>query len=1110
MITLVLVKNPFSPQDGREVKQTEAGKTLAELLQENAMEGVELQATVNGYSVKEKTEIRDGDFVVIYPVVAKGGKGGKGILGIIAAIALSVVSFGVGGLVGAGAWGASMASWGVMGYVAAAAVMFLGSTLIGRMTGQKVDNGRDGDTEEATYSWGGVTTMEGQNNPVALTYGLVKSGGQTIGKYTMASGNNDYLYWLVAAGEGEVEIEDIRLNDNPIILYKDVEWEVRRGTNDQKIISFFGDTHFTQNLSYNMETPDTWYESTAQGSATEGLIIKIECPNGLFHGTDSGNLTTNTVYVQIQIHGSDSEWHDISEFIHTRDGWDPARQAYAISGSSTKAVRREYRIDRIAPDEYTVRVRVTGREHSDSTRDGFNTYWTGLSSIIYDDFIYPCTALLGIKAKATDQLSGSPALSFKKMRSVVYVYVNGEYTTKRADNPAWACYDILHQCRALTNINTGDTEFEVRGVPAKLIRYEDFATWAAFCDEKNYYVNIEIISAGELIDVCNEKVAPIGHGRVVRFGTKYGCIFAHEQEPVQMFGMGNIKAGTFCEEFLKIADRANSVEVTFTNKDAGYERDVIAVYGETYNSDGYAKTAQVTMDGITKFSQAYREGVYQLLCNKYQLRTVTFEADIDAIACTIGDVVIIAHDVPQWKNSGRVESVTGASVLLPCEVADTNLNYVLQWRESETDTMHEEAVAIVESGNGWTTVALHSPLATIHAGDVFSVAVSETENKLFTIQSITRTQEFTRQISCIEYDARVFEEPENYDGDDEKERVFTVTIGQSAHQTIIVTKYKAGVDPIEYTESFAEQELGWFINVRITSESGYVYGNLIINGEDYAYSIDALPLNRNYYIVAEESESGRVAYINGSCNRWNLFADYWYYIFYADPLCSQGISKAGIINKLMLIDMRPIPAAYMCCLLGSDVSVNYQDMCTNVLKADVSQVNVDNCERLEYAFGNCTPLQWVIGLENWKTPYLKNMKCMFVNTAIEYIDMHDWTTPNLVNVRSCFSGCTSLKIADISGINTSGITDASSFFGGNTALEYVIMDSYDIKFSGDIVMPEGNSTVKYLVKESYVHDYKEHPNWAARASRIDSISNYNIVRSNGKIFVTPKEMGHGL
>ena len=91
MVTLIIVKNPFSPQDGREVKHIEAGKTLAELLRENAIDGVELQATINGYSVDEKTEIKDEDFIVIYPAVGKGDKGGKGILGIVAAIALSVV-----------------------------------------------------------------------------------------------------------------------------------------------------------------------------------------------------------------------------------------------------------------------------------------------------------------------------------------------------------------------------------------------------------------------------------------------------------------------------------------------------------------------------------------------------------------------------------------------------------------------------------------------------------------------------------------------------------------------------------------------------------------------------------------------------------------------------------------------------------------------------------------------------------------------------------------------------------------------------------------------------------------------------------------------------------
>ena len=37
---------------------------------------------------------------------------------------------------------------------------------------------------------------------------------------------------------------------------------------------------------------------------------------------------------------------------------------------------------------------------------------------------------------------------------------------------------------------------------------------------------------------------------VIPFGTKYGCIWDCAKQPVQMFGMGNICAGTFQEDFL--------------------------------------------------------------------------------------------------------------------------------------------------------------------------------------------------------------------------------------------------------------------------------------------------------------------------------------------------------------------------------------------------------------------------------------------------------------------------------------------------------------------------------------------------------------------------------
>ena len=755
MVTIVLVKNPFSPQDGREVKQIEAGTTLAELMQENAIEGVELQATVNGCSYEDK-EIKDGDFVVIYPVIAKGGgKGGKGILGIVFAVALSVVSFGIGGLVGAGAWGASMASWGVMGYVAAAAVMFLGSSLIGRgMAGQQIDNGSydngiSGDDSSPTYSWGGVQTMEGQNNPIALTYGKVKSGGQTIGKYVSVDGDDEYLNWLIACGEGSLSITDIKLNGNDISTYSGTECIIRTGENDQSIIPYFGDTYFTKSLSYHMTNVGQWYSSMAQGTATQGIIFKIECPSGLFHATDKGNFENNIIEFELQYRVKNGAWQSLGVF--------------AVYGNSRKAIRKEYRTMPLQPNEYEGRCRVLSIAFTDVTRSACDIYWTAITSVEDDAFSYPCTALIGIRAKATDQINGSPTLTFMKERSTVWVWNGTAYVEKPANNPAWACYDLLHQARRLKNIHTGQYEFEVRGAAKEVMRYEDFSAWANFCSSKQLYVNIEINASGEVLEVANTKIAPIGRGLVVRFGTRYGCIYDHVQAPVQMFGMGNIVSGTFNEEFMKVADRANCVEITFTNKDADYERDVLTIYGDTFDADGYAKTAQMTFDGIVDYQQAYREGMYQLYSNKYLLRTVSFEADIDSIACTVGDVVLVSHDVPKWANSGRIETIDGTTWTLPVELEDTESAYHIQWR-TVNDTLYVRDCTIVSSADGWTVITVQGEIPVDdppQAGDVFDLSLANIDSKPFVIKSITRAQDFRRRISCIEYNENIYNE--NYD-----------------------------------------------------------------------------------------------------------------------------------------------------------------------------------------------------------------------------------------------------------------------------------------------------------------------------------------------------------
>ena len=645
---------------------------------------------VNSKPIEPDVVIPDDSFVVIYPKVM-GGDSGKNILGTIAMIALSVVSAGI---VGSG-WAAMGIKAGTFAaYAASAAVMFIGGTLINRVFGQKVDTGNFGDFKnDATYSWDGIQTMEGQNNSIALTYGTVQSGGQTIGKFVDVLDNKEYLNWLVAAGEGPLTISNIQLNDNAASYYKDLTVETREGTNTQTVIPNFNDTYSTKQLGYQLLAEER--VDTVLGNASEGIITKVEFSNGLYYANDSGGLddawveilgeyrktgTENWIpfaygvdmapgtagisvingrmpsvgqysAVVVDRHGPEEllsktititypdgsqmsgtirigeELAEVGDFVvsasATTGTFSVVHKGARITAHQSSALRKEFRIDPLESAAYEVRMQVTARSHDvDSSRAAVRCWWSSLTSIVHDDFSYPNIALIGIKALATDQLSGTPTLKFLKTRPYVLVWnpTTEAYEEQASDNPAWACYDVLHQCSYLQDANTGAWEYDVRGIPAKYMLYDQFKAWADFCQEKNYKVNIELNTVGEMLATINNNIAAVGHGKVIRFGTRYGCIYDHVQQPVQMFGMGNIIAGSFQEEFMQTSDRANCVELTYMDAANDYNRETITIYSDTYDTDAEEKTAQATFDGITSYEQAYREGMYQLYSNLYLRR----------------------------------------------------------------------------------------------------------------------------------------------------------------------------------------------------------------------------------------------------------------------------------------------------------------------------------------------------------------------------------------------------------------------------------------------------------------------------------------------------------
>ena len=90
--------------------------------------------------------------------------------------------------------------------------------------------------------------------------------------------------------------------------------------------------------------------------------------------------------------------------------------------------------------------------------------------------------------------------------------------------------------------------------------------------------------------------------------------------------------------------------------------------------------------GCTSLEQAYKHGKHFLRCNKYEIRTVTIEAFTDAIACTVGDIILIQHDIPEWGEGGRVVAVSGHTITLDKEVSvQPGKNYQLLIRSNSTD-----------------------------------------------------------------------------------------------------------------------------------------------------------------------------------------------------------------------------------------------------------------------------------------------------------------------------------------------------------------------------------------------------------------------------------------
>lgn len=336
-----------------------------------------------------------------------------------------------------------LAGWTGIGAIAAGVLISLGvgfivggatALIIGPPAVPHIPELRDGDQGSSpTFGFQGIRNQTRIGAPVPVVYGLHRVGGQYLQVYTTNANDDSVLYALLAVSEGEIaSISGSEINGQPIANFRGVVTATRLGLNTQSALTLFGDA-ITAAYAADAALTTTFIVYTTIGTALTAFEILIQFPGGLFGVVkDTGELKTASVVVEVEYK------------LVTAGGW-TALPSVTYTEGKRAVLRRTIRKDGLAAGQYDLRIRRTTAESGSLTLvDAVRR--SAINEIVNDAHTYPNTALLGVQAVATDQLSGGlPNItSLVKGRSTLRVLSSlTAFTLSWTQNPAWIVFDML-------------------------------------------------------------------------------------------------------------------------------------------------------------------------------------------------------------------------------------------------------------------------------------------------------------------------------------------------------------------------------------------------------------------------------------------------------------------------------------------------------------------------------------------------------------------------------------------------------------------------------------------------------------------------------------------
>ncbi len=664
--TVVMLHNPFRPERDRDVFAVAEPVSIREWLGEQGISEFECPTIClhNASPVLrgcwDDTFVSEGDVVAFIPLPqGGGGGGGKNPLRTVLMLAVMVAAIYFAPMLAPSLVSAFGVSSTVALGLAQAGIALVGATLVNVLIPPPkpsaiTANFGSAPAPSPTYSLQAQGNQARLTQPIPVIYGRHRVYPDLAATpWAEYDGNQQYLHQLHCIGQGEHEVEQIRIEDTPIASFEEIETEL---VPPGGAVTLFETDVVTApeiagqeliGVNDREEGEDGWigpFTANPAGTRATEIGIDVVMPRGLYYATASGRFSARTVEWEVEARAIDDDGIAIGGWI--------AVASESVTAAENTPQRRSYRYA-LDAGRYEVRVRRTNDKSGDA-RAGHVIHWGGLKAFLEDVPAFGGVTLLAVRMRATDNLSQRSArlVNVIVTRKLPVWEPEAGWSKPRATRSLASAF--ADAARARYGAGLDDARIDLAALHAL------DAVWQSRGDRFDavFDQSLTVWEALTRIARCG-RALPFLQGGVLRIARD-----APRTLPVALFGPRNIVRGSFRVQYVMPGeDTADAVTVTYFSERTWTPDEVVASLPDSA-TEAAGKPATVDLFGCTGPEQAMREGLYMAAANRYRRRIVTFRTELEGLIPTYSDLIAITHDLPRWGQGGEVTAADGRTLIL--------------------------------------------------------------------------------------------------------------------------------------------------------------------------------------------------------------------------------------------------------------------------------------------------------------------------------------------------------------------------------------------------------------------------------------------------------------